>query len=314
MNRLLLASSRPKRLNNLAAFILLPILSVFALFTYLGVPTVYASDETVFSDANFNNLVYKVGRLNAQRTFPPKVITLVTKDGQEKKLVFSSTTTEIIKELNVQIDFDDLVLPEDSVVSNGGVIQIIKVDIELIKKSEDIPYVTREVETEDLNTGAVSIEQEGVLGVKEKIIKVTHKDGKVVGSELVSTDILLEPVEQILLIGTKPVTIASCDYWGDVVDRIASSDKEKRWMKFVMFRESGCDSGRVSHGSGFYKGLFQFAPATFRNKGGSNIWDGTEQIEIVHQMFNYYSGQQQSDYLKSQWNASHRAYLDKYGW
>jgi hypothetical protein len=301
-------------LNNLAALLLLPIISLFSILIYWGGSTVYASENVSFSHTYLNDLIYKVGSLNAQRTFPPKVVTIITKESEQKMLVFSSTAEQIAQEAGIEVDFDDMVLPTETIVSDGGIVQIVKVDVELLKKSEEIPYETKEVESETLNTGSLAVEQEGVAGVKEKTIKVIHQDGKVVRSEVIATDVLLEPVVEILLVGTKPVTIASCPYWGAVVDRIATTDKEKHWMKFIMYGESGCDSGRVSRGSGAYKGLFQFSPTTFSRKSTGSIWDGTEQIKVVHQMFHSVPAKDRSAYLGSQWPHYHKVYLSKYGW
>jgi hypothetical protein len=252
--------------------------------------------------------------LNEQSTFPPKVVTIVTKDGARKELVFSATAEEIIKEIGIHMDLNDMVKPDDhQVVANNGVVQVVKVDIEILTRTESVPFDTEEVETEALTTGSVQVKQKGAEGLREKIIKIIHEDGRVVKSEIVASDIVKKPIQQILLIGTKPVTVAGCDYWGAVVDRLISDPKERHWMKFMMYAESGCDSGKVSRGSGAYKGLFQFSPTTFYRKSVGNIWDGTEQIRVVDAMYNSVSESNRSEYLSGQWPHYHRVYLEKYG-
>jgi len=310
MERRLLGSiDRKVGLKNLKGLLLFfPFLFVLMFFTELSLSNVNAKNNENTGEV-LGAVTFGIQSLNDQKTFPPRVITLIQGDEENKELVYGVRTSDIVKEIGLYVDENDLVIPDDShIISDGSIIQVIRVDIEYIVKEEKIHYTEQEIETESLNTGSVVLEQEGEDGTREKTIKVMYHNGKAVGSEVVKSIVTKQPVSRIVLIGTKPVTIASCGYWGLYIDKITNDKRERDWMKKVMFWESGCDSGRISK-SGSYKGLFQFSPRTFASKRGENIFDGAEQIRIVHQM---YTGASDA-YLTQQWKDSNNTYIELYG-
>jgi hypothetical protein len=300
-------------LNNLKITLLfLPIFILFFVLLGKGVAFADSSGEGAFVNVYLSNLLYRVGSLNGQRTFPPKIVTIITSTGETKQLVFGSTAKDILRESGVSVDIDDMVEPsQEDIVSDRGVIKVVKVDVELVKRSEEVPYDIKEVETEELTTGALQIEQEGVTGVREKTIKIVHQDGKVVKSEVVSTNIIQEPIEQILLIGTKPVTIQDCAHWDAVINLLvpAADDPIKNnWMRYIMRAETWCDSGQNTNNK--YLGLNQFLRSTYAGNGGVNIWDGTEQIRVVSRMYDICQQKQWSPHWKG--NSRIMSFKDKF--
>lgn len=221
--------------------------------------------------------------------FSPKVVTIRDLDGDTTSLVYGKTVDEVINEIGIKLDEDDITIPDlEVVVSNRSVIQIVKVDIEYTVKKEAIPFKVIEKETNSLNTGTVVVDQAGKDGLLAKTIKIVYQDGIAFRSSVVKSEVEIPVQDKLVLIGTKPVTIQSCSYWDAVIDRYANptTRKEKNsWMKFVMRCETWCDSGQNTKNT--YLGLYQFNQRTFNSKGGQNIWDGTEQIEIVSSMYEY---------------------------
>ncbi|HRI06059.1 MAG TPA: G5 domain-containing protein [Candidatus Dojkabacteria bacterium] len=219
--------------------------------------------------------------------FAPKVVAVTSKAGTFKALVYGRTVGEVLSEMKISLDEDDLTIPDiEEVITEKRVIQVIKVDVEYKNREEIIPFTLVEKKTEELNTGTVKIDQEGSNGLLVKTIKVIYRDGVAFKSSVVKSEVTKKAIDKIVLIGTKPVTIQSCGYWDAVIDRYVDPTlfKQKNdWMKFIMRCETWCDSGQNTRN--VYLGLYQFNKKTYTAYGGTNIWDGTEQIEIVSKMY-----------------------------
>lgn len=219
--------------------------------------------------------------------FAPKVVTVTSKEGTLKQLVYGKTVGEVLSEMEIHLDENDLAVPDlGEVITEKRAIQVIKVDVEYKNRQEVIPFTLIERKTEELNTGTVKLEQEGTDGLLTKTIKIIYRDGVAYKSSVVKSEVTKDPIDKIVLIGTKPVTIQSCGYWDAVIDRYVDPTifKQKNdWMKFIMRCETWCDSGQNTRN--VYFGLYQFNKKTYAAYGGNNIWDGTEQIEIVSKMY-----------------------------
>lgn len=251
---------------------------------------IYASEQND-KESSFNeNIqgVFNVVQNQSYSVFPPKIIDVKTVNGVSRHLVYSDTVAKTLKEAGVELDENDLTIPDlNKVITHMSAIQIIDVEIEYIVKKEVVPYKSIEKKTEDLNTGTYKVSQDGVNGEIERTIKVMYHDGIAVSSSVVKTDTIVNTVDKIILVGTKSVTIQSCGYWDNVIDRFvdpASNKRKNDWMKFVMRCETWCDSGQNTRNT--YFGLYQFNRNTFRAySGGKDIWDGTEQIKVVSSMY-----------------------------
>lgn len=69
--------------------------------------------------------------------------------------------------------------------------------------TEPIPYDTKKQETSSLYKGQTKIKKEGELGKREVLKKVTYIDGVEDSKEELSSKILKEPEDRVLLVGTK---------------------------------------------------------------------------------------------------------------
>lgn len=225
--------------------------------------------------------------------FAPKNITIRTMAGEKTYLVYANSASEILNELNISLDTDDEIIPSPTeYIPHNGVIVIVKVESEVYTNNLPIYFKKITIEDNTLDKGTKKLQTKGVNGILEKKIRVIYKDDVAYRSEVLETNVILKPVDQVTLIGTKPVTIASCSYWNNVIDDIAPKEKNKEkntWMKYVMLCESGCDSGKgldkYFEGSKAFYGLYQFTEYTFKAYGGTNMFDGYDQIEVVSRMY-----------------------------
>jgi hypothetical protein len=88
----------------------------------------------------------------------------------------------------------------------------------------------------------------------------------------------IEPKPKVLGSKTGP---KGCNYWFAYVDTLSLENHESTLLKKLIKCESTCNpqaSNGVNHG------LLQFHPSTYRNNGGTDIWNGYEQIDIALKM------------------------------
>lgn len=284
-----------RRLKNHTTFIRAFFVSISLLLLMgfkFGASYIYAESSVTNNNSINDSTLPKLFSISQSVTtsvFSPKVVDIITSDNVTRHLVYGKTVSEIIDETGYTLNENDITFPDlPEVIAHNGKIQIIRVQIEYIEKEETIPFMIIEKNTDSLNTGTVKIEQEGKNGLLAKVIKIVYQDGVATRSSIVKTYVKTPVVHKNVLIGTKPVTIQSCGYWDNVIDRYvdpAKNAKKNDWMKFVMRCETWCDSGQNTRN--VYFGLYQFNKRTFASKGGVNIFDGTEQIRIVSGMYDF---------------------------
>ncbi|MBP3039242.1 M23 family metallopeptidase [Bacillaceae bacterium Marseille-Q3522] len=74
-----------------------------------------------------------------------------------------------------------------------------------VNKKETIPYAQETVEDNTLLKGETKLQQEGKNGEKIKLAVITEQNGQAINEEVKQEQILLEPVSQITLKGTKVI-------------------------------------------------------------------------------------------------------------
>ena len=180
---------------------------------------------------------------------------------------------------------DKTTLDPSQPIFNGMEFAVIQVHSETRIETESIPFATTQESDPESFKGTQRVKTTGVPGERELTYIDTYEDGIVVTSELLSEEIVIDPIDQVVLVGTKVRPIitggpASCGHWDSVIDSKTSDEKERTWLKHVMRCESGCNPSIVSY-NGLWHGLFQYRQDTFASHGGRNIYDGNEQIQMT---------------------------------
>lgn len=290
---------------SLPPLIMLMILGMFLiLLINKSYTLVYAQ---VQEEVNYPTFIYDLDPKRERISQGPKVITI--KRGGEVFNIFTTLTDtkEILAQNNISLEKNDSVVLNTKYPINGSIISIIKTEVLLVENIVDIPYETQIIKTSELFEGERESVQEGVLGVKKETLLYYYEDGVLVKTELIEEDIKKEPVSAIVKVGTswyslEGITIRgyNCGYWYSVVDSGPYSQEEKRWLKFIMYCESGCNA---ESNKGTYKGLFQWSPYWWRKQFSENIFDGHAQIK--HTIGKYRAGESTR---ASQWPACHAKY------
>lgn len=241
-----------------------------------------------------------------------KVIT-IQKDHKVYTLLTKSTDIfQIFREANITLDEKDVLTLSTQYIQDGTIISVVRTDKIVVLKFTDIPFKTETIENSAYLKGQKHIKQKGLNGVMKQRYMNTYENGYLVESILISEIVETPSVNQIVELGTSDYLLQdiekrgyNCPFWHSVVDSGPYTDEEKRWLKFIMYCESGCNA---ESDKGTYKGLFQWSPYWWRKQFSENIFDGYAQIKNTIQK--YRAGEKTR---ASQWPACHARYVSKYG-
>lgn len=134
-------------------------------------------------------------------------------DGQEiSHKTNKNNIQDVIKELEeeqnivLMLDENDLTnVKIDEKVQNDMTIDINTIEEKFIANQEDIAFKTNYVENDELIEGKEVLKTVGQNGTREITIRETYRKDEFLSSEVVSDIIILEPVDQVIEIGTKYV-------------------------------------------------------------------------------------------------------------
>jgi len=140
-------------------------------------------------------------KIEITRAIPCEIIV----DGDEIQLkTTNETVEEVLAEAKVELADEDMINYDlDDPVSEDMTIEIIRVEKEIIIETEEIDFKTQRKNDGNLDKGMTRVEREGQQGVKEREIEVTYEDGEEVNREVVSEEVTKEPVDRIVMVGTK---------------------------------------------------------------------------------------------------------------
>ena len=125
------------------------------------------------------------------------------------KTIVIKTAEDTVKDM-LEAESDELnaegIEPSlDTKISDNLTIQLVKVEVTNEVATEDIDYETIVEEDESLDINTEDVRQAGEAGQKEITYKVIKKDGKEVSREVVQSKVIKEPVNEIIVQGTRRV-------------------------------------------------------------------------------------------------------------
>lgn len=127
-------------------------------------------------------------------------------DGKIKKcLSEKGNVEEFLKNQKVRLGKDDRVSPKLSKELKEGMEVVVKrVDVKEITETEVIAYGTQTKQSNNMTVGTNKITRRGVNGKKKVTYKITYVDGEEESRKAIKEEIVKEPVDQIIVKGTKP--------------------------------------------------------------------------------------------------------------
>ena len=142
---------------------------------------------------------------NMQITISKMIPVNISVDGRNDAVsVPEGSVLNALNFLNITLSQDDSVNePLDKLVEDGMNIIVNRVEIKEITEKEIIPFSTEVKKSDTLERGNSKIETSGANGEKEVTKRVKYVDGNLVQTDILSENILKNPVNQVKIVGTK---------------------------------------------------------------------------------------------------------------
>lgn len=151
--------------------------------------------------AGSEDLLSQTERIDIKRAFPVTV-----SDAQVEKTVYTAlgTVGEVLEQHGIALDQNDEIVPAvEEQVEPGSVIEISRVEVVEVAEERTLGYETVEKATDHLEKGKTEIVTEGQNGLEKVTYRVTMKNGVETEREQIATEVVSEPVDKVVAVGTK---------------------------------------------------------------------------------------------------------------
>ena len=179
-------------------------------------------------------------------------------DGETRRIeTHAGEVSDALQQAGVELGAEDVVVRgEDRRLIGPTTVVVRRVETEQSVEEVTVPHETVREETSELEKGVTRVEQEGRDGLRRDTYEVTTVDGEETGRELVSQEVVEEPRDEIVLVGTREPEPAAPE---PTAPRVASGGGTV-WDELAK-----CEAGgNWSHSGGRYHGGLQFHPGTWR--------------------------------------------------
>lgn len=132
---------------------------------------------------------------------------VVLNDGGNEQEVWTTSTTvaDFLKQQGIELKEFDRVEPGlDQTIQEDTVINVVRVEKVTDVVEEPVDFAVVSKKDSSLTEGTKKIVQEGKKGRLQKKYEVVLENGKEVARTLISEEVLAEPTNQIVALGTKP--------------------------------------------------------------------------------------------------------------
>ncbi|MDO4173228.1 MAG: 3D domain-containing protein [Eubacteriales bacterium] len=135
----------------------------------------------------------------------------VTVDGETLTVYTGDArVSNILRKAGIELGEDDLTEPSaDTMITEPCHIDVTRVTTETKTQTRAIAYTTENRNSSELEIGKSRVAQKGVEGVEEITLEYTYHDGEEVACVQTGTQVVKEPVTEIVEQGTKQPTVAT---------------------------------------------------------------------------------------------------------
>ncbi|MBQ8894983.1 MAG: G5 domain-containing protein [Clostridia bacterium] len=136
-----------------------------------------------------------------KRAFPVSIAA----DGETVTVLLASgTVADALAKAGITCNAEDLLSHQETAALEKGMeITLTRVTSDQVIVTKSIDYETEKVKTDDLYVGETKVQQKGEKGEKKLTYSVTYLNGEESERELISEEVTKEPVNKIVLVGTK---------------------------------------------------------------------------------------------------------------
>ncbi|MGH3347488.1 MAG: transglycosylase family protein [Nocardioides sp.] len=163
---------------------------------------------------------------------------------------------EALDELGVKVDKHDQIKPGTKAELEDGD-KVVFTDIKVVTKrvkNEAIDFSTVERADGSMFEGETSVVRSGDDGLRHVTYRITYRNGELVARKVLKQNVLDQPRDAIVKVGTKEEPTANYASGGTVWDALAQCESGGNWA--------------INTGNGYYGGL-QFSLSTWQSYGGA---------------------------------------------
>ncbi|WP_350344652.1 septal ring lytic transglycosylase RlpA family protein [Proteinivorax tanatarense] len=132
-------------------------------------------------------------------------------DGEQKEIISWEPNIEsLLFSQRIELgDKDILSLDKGTELEDGLKVDITRVTKETVVEEEEVGFETEHVDNSNLLSGSTEVKNEGNKGVRKITYEHIFHDGEKVSSKKIDDEIVKEPKNQIVYVGTKEEQVAS---------------------------------------------------------------------------------------------------------
>lgn len=188
----------------------------------------------------------------------PHHVTFLADRKRHEVTTTAPTVRSALAEAGVRLRKQDRVTADLAQAPYGEqVVAVTRVDGKKVVEQKPIRFDTVQRKSGKLFKGTTKVLEDGKVGIRVRRFRETYLDGKLDSRELVAERVAVEPVTEVVLVGTKPVPANT-----PTADGL-------NWAALA-----ACESGgnpQAVNSAGPYYGLYQFMASTWASVGGTGI-------------------------------------------
>ena len=195
----------------------------------------------------------------------------VRADGQNRDIrTLATTLGDALSGAGIALGLKDTVQPGlDSPVVTGMVVKVTRVTEVDATITDKLPMSVQTITDATLLSGQTKVRQEGSDGSKTALYRLHYKDGAVVKKDLLKLVGQVDPVDRVVVVGTKVPYVGSADR-AATMRSAGIDDSDFGYVDYIIDNESGWGVTKANYqGSGAY-GLGQALPANKMAPYGSD--------------------------------------------
>jgi uncharacterized protein YabE (DUF348 family) len=130
----------------------------------------------------------------------------LTVDGKTRQVITNDTDVgSMLDQLGIVLRKSDELTPAAETPLTGGMaIRIVRVDVREITEEENIAFGTQTRESSEYMQGTRRVIRAGTPGVRRTTYEVRTEDGREVARRELHAQVIRQPVDQIVVVGTRP--------------------------------------------------------------------------------------------------------------
>lgn len=208
-------------------------------------------------------------------------------DGKKESTLRSWTKTvgEFLAEQNIELGTDDKInFAAGSELENGMKLVIVRVARTTVLEHKSVDFKVTKKNDNTLDKGKIKIQQKGIAGDRTLTYLVLREDGVTKSKTLQKNEVTTPPVDEIQIIGTKPVITGWCKYNDLVLDASIKNGLDPDTLCALMHKESNGHADSIGQG-GAHMGLFQYDPGFWASASARAGYSGADILDAKAQIY-----------------------------